>query len=59
MLSIPLLLSREEAESLAAALARVVMDENALEQEREVAERALREIERARVATALRPRKNR
>jgi hypothetical protein len=59
VLSIPLLLSREEAESLAAALARVVMDENALEQEREVAERALREIERARVATALRPRKNR
>ena len=59
MLSIPLILSREDAESLAAALARVAMDDGVAEEEREVAAKALREIERARVMAQIRPRKSR
>ena len=59
MLSVNLALNAEEAEALAAILAQAAMDEELPEQTREAAAKALREIERARVAAAITRRKNR
>lgn len=56
MLSIQLVLDQDEAEALAAGLARVAMDESFQPEEREVAAKALREIERARVMGSIRRR---
>jgi len=59
MLTINLASSTGEAEVLAAILAAAAIDDELSEQAREAATKALREIERTRVAAAITRRKHR
>jgi hypothetical protein len=57
--SIYLALNAAEFEALAAVLARIAIDEKEPEVTREVATKALKEMERARVSDSIRRRKDR